>query len=132
VSQKLIDELFSNSGSQSMVAFPVRVVYRVKELNDALLSPDGSLSPLHTSLSSPHAQVLISVPKRHLHHAVDRNRVKRQLRDAWRHHRQPLLDALPEDKHLLVSFVWLSDRLYESREVAARVEKLIRRIASRL
>ena len=97
-----------------MVAFPVRVVYRVE-------------SP---SMDRP--QILISVPKRHLHHAVDRNRVKRQLREAWRHHRQPLLDALPEGKSLQVAFVWLSDRLYDSREVTVRVEKLIHRMASHL
>ena len=112
VSKKLIEQLFT--GSHSMVAFPVRVVYRVE-------------SP---SMDRP--QILISVPKRHLHHAVDRNRVKRQLREAWRHHRQPLLDALPEGKSLQVAFVWLSDRLYDSREVMVRVEKLIHRMASHL
>ena len=118
VSQKLIDELFSKTGSQSVVAFPVRAVCKVID------------APQTSSATS--VQLLVSVPKKRLHHAVDRNRVKRQLREAWRHHRQPLTGSLPEGKCLLVAFVWLSDRLYASGEVSKRVQKLIGSITSKL
>lgn len=127
-SQKLIDELFSKTGSQSMVAFPIRVVYRIKDATEGINTSLNDNSPL----GAPKTQVLISVPKKHLRHAVDRNRVKRQLREAWRLHRQPLVDRLPESKILLVAFVWLADRLYDTDEVTHRVKKLIGRIADKL
>lgn len=110
-----------------MVAFPVRVVYRVESP-----SMETSQGLIVERPFMEKAQILISVPKRHLRHAVDRNRVKRQLREAWRYHRQTLLDALPEGKSLQVAFVWLSDHLYDSHEVALRVEKIIHRIAPHL
>ena len=36
-------------------------------------------------------QVLVSVSKRHFKKAVDRNRIKRQLREVYRQHKQVLL-----------------------------------------
>lgn len=77
-------------------------------------------------------QMLVSVPKKHFHHAVDRNRVKRQVREAYRRRKQILYDALPENKTLLLAFVWLSDRHLTTADVAARVNVLIRKLADRL
>ena len=76
--------------------------------------------------------MLVSVPKKHFHHAVDRNRVKRQVREAYRRRKQILYDALPENKTLLLAFVWLSDRHLPTADVAARVNVLIRKLADRL
>lgn len=73
-SHKAIEALFG-SGNRSLSAFPLRVVY----------SPEG-----RPTLES--TQVLFSVSKRRFKHAVDRNRAKRQLREAWRLHRGILLD----------------------------------------
>ena len=44
------------------------------------------------------------------HHAVDRNHVKRQIREAWRLHKQLLVEAIAPDKQLLVAFVWQSNQ----------------------
>ena len=89
VSQKLIDELFTSGQSHSLAAFPLRAVYLLRE------------EPCPAA-----AQVLISVPKRHFKHAVDRNRVKRQLREAWRKNKQLLTDHLLEDKSVALAFMW--------------------------
>ena len=113
VSQKLIDELFSGTGSQSMAAFPVRMVCLLRERPQ----------------DAPSAQVLISVSKRRFKHAVDRNRVKRQIREAYRQHKQLLWESMAEDQEILVGFVWLSDRHYPSKEVEQRVVKILQRIA---
>lgn len=115
VSTRLIETLFG-SGSISMAAFPLRAVCHVVE----------------RSQTDVPVQLLISVPKKRFKHAVDRNRVKRQVREAYRHHKQLLADAVPADKSLLVGFVWTSDQLAPSALVASRVEKLVKRIAEKV
>ena len=114
VSTRLIETLFG-SGSLSVAAFPMRAVYKMVP---------------RTATDVP-VQVLISVPKKHFKHAVDRNRVKRQVREAYRHQKQPLIDAVPADKSLLLAFVWLSNQLAPSTTVANRLEKMVRRIAEK-
>ena len=110
-SQKLIDLLFGGGQSKSFVAFPLRAVWLVSARSDE--------SPV---------QVLVSVPKKRLHHAVDRNRAKRQVREAYRLNKQILLESLPADKSLVVAFVWQSDRLEPSGLVAGRIKKILSRI----
>lgn len=112
VSQKLIDQLFGGSGSRSLSAFPLRVVYMKRDIPNA---------------ETP-TQILVSVPKRHLHHAVDRNRVKRQLREAYRHQK----DLLPEDQSLALAFIWQTDRCMPSAEVDSRMKSLLERIARKI
>ena len=112
---KAIDALFNNGVSRSAVAFPLRVVYQLTEGNP-------SVSPV---------QMLVSVPKKRFKHAVDRNRVKRQVREAYRQHKQLLDEALPADKRLLLAFIWLSDSHLPSCEVEHRVSNLLRRIAEK-
>jgi ribonuclease P protein component len=76
-------------------------------------------------------QLLISVPKKRFKHAVDRNRVKRQIREAYRLHKTILCDAVPADRQLLLAFIWLSDEHVASAEVENRVVRLMQRIAER-
>ena len=116
VSQRLIDDLFAGGSSRSVAAFPLRAVYKLRERND-------HDEPL---------QMLISVPKKHFHHAVDRNRVKRQVREAWRHHKQLLVEALASDKQLLVAFVWLSDSFLSTQDVEERVTGIVKRLQEKL
>ena len=110
VSRRLIETLFT--GSRSMAAFPLRAVYQIQER-------DPHDEPI---------QLLISVPKKRFKHAVDRNRVKRQVREAYRLHKQMLHDALPIDKRLLVAFVWISDKLMTTGEVERQVCSLLQRM----
>ena len=116
VSGKLIETLFGKGDSQSLAAYPLRAVY------------------LQTERQEGHApvQILISVPKKRFKHAVDRNRVKRQVREAYRLHKQPLWEAIPDDKQLAIAFIWLSDKHCPTSEVEKRVVSLLRRIAEKL
>ena len=114
VSRRLIETLFS--GSQSFAAFPLRAVYTIKE---------------RTRENEP-VQLLVSVSKKHFHHAVDRNRVKRQVREAYRHQKSLIYSALSEHQQLLIAFIWLSDRHARSTEVEKRLTTLLRRIAEKL
>ena len=116
VSEKLIDELFNGGHSHSLAAFPLRVIYMKSEHQDG----------------QPPVQVLISVPKKRFHHAVDRNRVKRQIREAYRHQKHLLADKVDPNQMLVVAFVWLSDQLQPSAEVDSKVKNLLERIARKL
>ena len=111
VSRKLIEQLFSKGSSQSMSAFPLRIVYIQKER-------DGE--PL---------QVLVSDSKRHFKHAVDRNRVKRQIREAYRLHRHLLAQRIPEGISIALAFIWLSDEHCNSRRIKKSVSRLMEKVA---
>ena len=116
VSQKLIEELFGGGQSHSMAAFPLRAVYMQQERQDR---------------SEP-VKVLISVPKKRLHHAVDRNRAKRQVREAYRLQKQLLIDKIPEGQAIDIAFIWFSDRPCLTVDISRRVRSLLERIAQRI
>jgi ribonuclease P protein component len=116
VSQKLIEQLFSKGNSHSTSAFPLRIVYMEKEREE------GEEPVL----------VLVSVSKRHFKRAVKRNRVKRQIREAYRHHKAILTEKVAEGKQLAVVFIWLADELYESAQVERSVKHLLEKVAERV
>lgn len=114
-SRILIEKIFTG-GSKSLPAFPLRIVYMQVE-GDHL----------------PAATVLISVPKKRFKRAVKRNRVKRQIREAYRKNKEILLGPLASTgKKLAVAFIWLDNVLYESSAVEAKVKKLLQLTAERL
>ena len=77
-------------------------------------------------------QILVSVSKRHFKHAVDRNRVKRQLREIWRLHKDEFASQVPADKSLALAFLWLSDTHSPTAVIASRVTNLLQRLSSQL
>lgn len=118
-SRLLIEKLFNSGNSRSMSAFPLRAVYMpIKEKSE----------------KQPSAQLLISVPKKHFRRAVKRNRVKRQVREAYRKHKGILLESFEDkpDQGIAIAFIWMDDKLYSSDEVEKRVIQLLTRIKERL
>lgn len=116
-SSKLIDELFSGGKSQSMAAFPLRVVWSIKEQD----------SPLTT-------QILVSVSKRHFKRAVKRNRVKRQIREAYRLNKEILQPSTlhPQPSTLCLAFIWQSDEILPTAVVEERMKNLLTRLSEKL
>jgi ribonuclease P protein component len=112
-SQKLIDQLFAG-GNASIAAFPLRAIYRLS---------------LREETDAVPVAVLMSVPKKRLHHAVDRNRMKRQMREAYRHNKQSLWERLEaKGKRMEIAFICISDEPCESSRVTASMQKILRRI----
>ena len=65
--------------------------------------------------------------------AVKRNRVKRQLREAYRMHKHQLLQILTDkQQQLAIAFIYLSDELTSSAEIEEKMKTLLARISERL
>lgn len=112
-SKKLINELFTGYG-RSMTAFPLRVVFMKRTIVD----------------DEPRAAMLVSVPKRYFKHAVDRNRVKRQVREAFRRNKSIITQNLTDDHEAIaMAFVWLTNEKFPSSEVENRMVRLLTRIS---
>ena len=114
-SRLLIERLFAG-GSKSLPAFPLRIVYMPVE-NDSL----------------PTVSLLISVPKKRFKRAVKRNRVKRQVREAYRLHKSLLTRKLEASgQKVVLAFIWLDNELHPSAVVEDKVKKLLQLTAERL
>lgn len=112
-SKKLINELFTGNG-RSMTAFPLRAVFMKRTVGD----------------DQPRAAMLVSVPKRYFKHAVDRNRVKRQVREAFRRNKSIITQNLTDDHEAVaMAFVWLTNEKFPSSEVENRMVRLLTRIS---
>lgn len=111
----LIEKLFAG-GSKSLPAFPLRIVY---------MPVEGEKLPA--------VSVLISVPKKRFKRAVKRNRVKRQIREAYRKHKYLLIDPLKAaGKKAAIAFIWLDNELHASDEIEEKVKKLLQITAERM
>lgn len=117
-SKVAIDRLFLGE-SWSVAAFPIRAVFRL----DDFFETDKEAQ----------AAIMISVPKRHLHHAVDRNRVKRQIREFYRKNKTFLWQAIEnKNKKLSIAFIWLDGKLWSSSDVEKKLSVLFHRMEEKI
>ncbi len=109
-----MNRLFSQH-AHTIVARPLRAIYLMRE----------------RLVGEPSVKMMVAVPKKCFKRAVKRNRVKRQLREAYRHNKHPLMGAVDAlgDKTLLVAFIWTDKSIYSSPEVNKRMENLLCRLS---
>ena len=108
--KKIIEKMFAG-GSRSFSIFPLRVVWLPVEELDV------------------QASILISVSKRRFKRAVKRNRIKRQIREAYRLNKQILLAPLTEkNRRLAIAFIYLADELMNSALVEEKIKAALTRI----
>jgi len=102
---RAINDLFS--GGRPLNLPPLKIIYRV-------IPEDPSLTPV---------RVLISVPKRYFRKAVDRNLIKRRIREAYRQNKIPLIDSLKvSGKHIDMAIIW-NDTSIQPYDVTERCVK---------
>lgn len=110
----LVDTLFNGGRSRALTAYPLRMIYMCTQ----------------REATAPAARLLVSVPKRCFKRAVKRNRVKRQVREAYRKNKH-LLNA-PEQQQVLIAFIWMDHELKDSPTVERKVKNLLTRLDERL
>lgn len=108
-----IDMLFASAeGSHRALAYPLRAIWR---------SNPGRKSdaPL---------QMLISIPKKRLRHAVDRVKMRRRVREAFRLHHQEY--SMPAAQRCDVAFIYVGTALEGYNMVEQSMCRLLEKIAS--
>lgn len=112
----LIEKMFGGGKSSSMVDFPLRLVYMRTDKSDCDC-----------------VKILVSVSKRHFKRSVKRNRVKRQIREAYRKNKCILLDTIGDDAGygMALAFIWLADKLYSSAAIERKAANLLQRLAEK-
>ncbi len=99
-SQKQIELLFNNTSS--FILYPFRFVWTSQTLADAPYP----------------AEIAISVPKKRFKRAVDRNKIKRHIREAYRKNKGELFYPFLIQQHIKLSFILI----YVSNELFTAVD----------
>lgn len=97
---------------RSAIAYPLRAVWRVNP----------------GRLSGSALQFLISVPKKRLRHAVDRVKIRRRIREAYRLNRHTYLSVGGEKTD--VAFVYIADDIKDYRDIEKSMQRLLQKISA--
>ena len=107
-SKKTIDKLYAEG--TSVTAFPLRAVFIEQG----------------TEEQEPQAAILISVAKKRFRHAVDRNLVKRRIREAYRTSKHSFVAALQnKGKKMAVAILYIDTRHNSTAFIKRKMEKLL-------
>lgn len=116
-SKIIIDKLFSG-GNTAMSVFPLRAIFMVE--------------PADTPVEHP-VQMMVSVSKRRMRHAVDRNRLKRQIREAYRLNKTELVEfCQSRSVCVYIAFVSLADEACTTGRVERSMVKILRKTIEKL
>ena len=108
--KRSIDDLFTNGSS--FVLYPFRIVYRRRPL-----------------AGSP-VQMLVSVPKRRFPRAVDRNLLKRRIRECYRLHKEAYLypEAPQAEEQLLLAIQYIGKEVLDYAAICNRLTQALAKL----
>ena len=110
-SRKIIERIFNREG-HSLVTFPILTVW------------------LETPLSSNFpAQATFSVSKKKFKKAVQRNRIKRLMREAYRLNKSKFYESLSaKEKQVAVMFVYIAKEEMTFEEIESKMKQGLKRL----
>ena len=107
-SKSAIEQVYANGAS--VTSFPMRAIF-VEQPQEA---------------QDPTAAILINVSKKRFRHAVDRNLIKRRIREAYRTSKHPFVDALQaKGKKMAVAILYIDTRHNSTEFIKRKMEKLL-------
>lgn len=109
-SRKVIQQLFREG--RSFAHYPFRLVW----------------TSLEEPLSDSAVQFAVSVPRRRFRKAVERNRIKRQIKEAWRLNKHLLYRGLDEERsQIALMVIYTGKEIMPTAELKHRMRQMIRR-----
>lgn len=110
---KRIDLLF-NQG-KGFICYPLRIIYLLKEQkNEAGCS------------------VLISVPKKRVKKATQRNRIKRLISESYRLNKRLIDNSELSEKSLEIAFIYVKDTEFDLPEIQKAMQKALIKITEQI
>ena len=108
-SKKAIELLFKKG--KSINAYPLKAIYLAKaEVDDKGLS------------------VGVSVPKRNIKLAVNRNLIKRRMREAYRLNNKKIKTVCVEEKSYNIMFIYHSSQILTYQEIETKIKVILNRL----
>lgn len=109
-----ISRLFTQG--ESFIVYPLRVVYIVT-----------------TNEEKEVVSVLISVPKKRFKRAVKRNKLKRLIREAYRHNKHTLIETMiANGKKLHLAFNYVSDEEMDLDAISKKMKIALEKLGSKV
>ncbi len=107
-SKRVIERLYAEG--ESVTAYPLRAVFIEQKADE----------------QEPTATILISVAKKRFRHAVDRNLVKRRIREAYRTTKHKFVESLEtENKKMAVAILYIDTRHNSTEFIKKKMGKLL-------
>ncbi len=128
-SRKRIEWVFKEGKSLSV--FPFKVFYLLvrPSTSPPPSSPAPPPSPPRSPAPPPPPQAGFGAGSRHFKKAVDRNRIKRLSREAYRLQKQPLMDVLAEKgRSMALFFIYTGKELPDHSTVQVKIGVLLQKL----
>ncbi|MDR2473842.1 MAG: ribonuclease P protein component [Tannerella sp.] len=118
-SRKDIDRLFVEG--KSIKSFPLRAVFCSADKADDASQHAAGIA------------IMVSVAKKRLRHAVDRNRIKRLIRESYRLNKQPLVECCTAEIIALhIAFVYMSNEVLHYADISKAMIKTVNKLVAQL
>ena len=113
-SKRVIEQVYANGAS--VTSFPLRAIYIEQPAEE----------------QEPTAAILINVSKKRFRHAVDRNLVKRRIREAYRTSKHPFIEALEnKGKKMAVAIIYVDNKHNSTAFIRKKMARLLESILTK-
>ncbi|MBR5594197.1 MAG: ribonuclease P protein component [Bacteroidaceae bacterium] len=113
-SKKVIEQVYANG--VSVTSYPLRAIFIEQPQTE----------------QEPTAAILINVSKKRFRHAVDRNLVKRRIREAYRTSKHTLIDTLQsQGKKIAVAIIYIDNKHNSTAFIKKKMTKLLEGILTK-